>query len=133
MTDSTDATFVTAAADPTVSDKPITTSASAVPVIAQSLLAALMIVLGALPGLEAVLGTHNLIQIVEYVSGSAFIPVIGAATVLATIAWRAVQGWKGHEDKVTLLRIVPNAVGYVLGDPGTPSAPGGTILVAPAQ
>ena len=111
-------------AAPTVPDAPITTDASPALNIAQSVGAAILLVAGAVPALVAVLGTHDVIKIVAYVSGAGFAPALGALTVIATAGYRIFSGWKRHTNMVKLLRLpgVPNAVGFVKGDPGTPGA-----------
>lgn len=113
----------TPALDPTSPDKPIVVSASTFPAAAQSIVAAIVIIMGAMPAFIAVLGTHDVTKMVAYAGSSAFVPVLGAVGVVVAIGTRAWQALKTHANVIKLLRLpsTPNSVGFVKGDPGTPA------------
>ncbi len=126
-------TDTTEAIDPTVPDKPVVGTASTIPAIVKSVGAAALIIAGAMPTLVGLLGRHNVTEIAAYVAANSLAPVIGALTLLATVGARIWEGIKKDANLARVLRLptVPNSVGYVKGDPGTPVAPGSTILVPP--
>lgn len=99
--------------NPDTPDQPIIVPATAFGDQAGTLARDILLVTSAIPALLAVLGTHDVNQIVAYVTGAQFAPALGVITLAATIVWRQWNARKRHTNDVKVAASAPNSVAIV--------------------
>ena len=94
-------------------DTPIVINASPVTDQAAAASRDVLLVVAALPTLIAVLGTHDVQQIVTYVSGAGFAPVLGILVTAGVMIWRQIVTRRHKANLVTAAEAAPNSVAII--------------------
>jgi hypothetical protein len=96
--------------NPDTPDKPIVVPASPGGDQAATLGRDVIIIMSALPALIAVLGTHDVKQIVDFLSGTGFAPALGVLSAAAVLAWRQWNARRKNADLNVLEKHVDDSV-----------------------
>jgi len=82
--------------------KPIVVSASPIGAQTNSGVAAVLLIVSALPALMAVLGTGDVMAIVRYIASADFAAPLGLLVAAGTVLWRQLAVRWSHQDKAKL-------------------------------
>lgn len=99
--------------DPDIPDRPVVVAESPVGIQSATLARDFLIVVSIIPALAAVFGTHDLNQIVAFLTGPQFAPALGVITLTATVAWRQWIVRRQHSNDVKMASAAPDSIAVV--------------------
>lgn len=102
--------------NPDVPDQPVVVPASPVGDQVATFSRDFVILASALPALIAVLGTHDVKQITDYLTSQAFAPALGVIVLAGTLGYRQWKARKRHTDDVRVAKAAPDSIAIVKGN-----------------